>query len=184
MILSTTLILLIVFIAIAVSVIAYRHTVDKKKYQKPAYLNNLQKISEFMNLIQSFDDYVTWVQRDQIKTEYADIGKYFKNKANHYKNAPIVKQFNDIFHDFDRYIVGYNQSYVFTQKEKLKEYFDNIEGKKLDDQQRTALITDEYSNLILAGAGSGKTLTILGKVKYLIAIIYQKNCRGVKRQIK
>ena len=38
----------------------------------------------------------------------------------------------------------------------------------MDDQQRTAVITDEYSNLIIAGAGSGKTLTILGKVKYLI----------------
>ena len=50
----------------------------------------------------------------------------------------------------------------------MNEYFDNIEGKSLDDQQRTALITDEYSNLIVAGAGSGKTLTIIGKVKYLI----------------
>ena len=34
------------------------------------------------------------------------------------------------------------------------------------------MITDEYSNLIIAGAGSGKTLTILGKVQYLIE---QKN---------
>ncbi len=169
MILSTTLILLIVFIAIAASTIAYRYlVVDKKKYQHPLYLNNLHKISEFMNLIQSFDDYVTWVQRDQIKAEYANLGKYFKNKANHYKNEPIVKEFNDIYQDFDKYIVEYNQGYVSSQKEKLKDYFDNIEGKKLDDQQRTALITDEYSNLILAGAGSGKTLTILGKVKYLI----------------
>ncbi|KAA5537940.1 UvrD-helicase domain-containing protein [Paenimyroides baculatum] len=32
-------------------------------------------------------------------------------------------------------------------------------------QQRTAIVTDEYSNLIIAGAGSGKTLTILGKVQ-------------------
>src|SRR5690606_38810770 len=31
-----------------------------------------------------------------------------------------------------------------------------------------AIITDEYSNLIIAGAGSGKTLTILGKIQYLI----------------
>ncbi|WP_317171646.1 UvrD-helicase domain-containing protein [Flavobacterium agri] len=49
-----------------------------------------------------------------------------------------------------------------------------MEHKKLDDQQRTAVITDEYSNLIIAGAGSGKTLTILGKVKYLIE---QKNVK-------
>ena len=50
----------------------------------------------------------------------------------------------------------------------MNQYFDDIEGEKLDDQQRTAVITDEYSNLIIAGAGSVKTLTILAKVKYLL----------------
>ena len=37
-----------------------------------------------------------------------------------------------------------------------------------DLQQRTAIITDEDNNLIIAGAGSGKTTTIVGKVKYII----------------
>ena len=35
-------------------------------------------------------------------------------------------------------------------------------------QQRTAIITDEDDNLIIAGAGSGKTTTIVGKFKYII----------------
>ena len=43
----------------------------------------------------------------------------------------------------------------------------DIDGKSLDAQQRDAVITDEYNNLIIAGAGSGKTLTVVGKVKYL-----------------
>ena len=34
-------------------------------------------------------------------------------------------------------------------------------------QQREAVISDEKYNLVVAGAGSGKTLTISGKVKYL-----------------
>ncbi len=99
---------------------------------------------------------------------YSDIGQYFKGKSNFNKKEGSVKKFNDIFQNFDNYIVSYNKNHVKTQKEKLSQYFDDIEGKKLDDQQRTALITDEYSNLIIAGAGSGKTLTILGKVKYLL----------------
>lgn len=168
MILNTTLILILTLIIIAVGIIVYKQLVNKNKYQNQVYQHNLQKISEFIDLIQSLEDYVTWVQRDQIKAKYSNIGKYFKNKTHYYQKELNVKKFNDIYQDFDRYIVGYNQSYVFAQKEKLKDYFDDIEGKKLDDQQRTALITDEYSNLILAGAGSGKTLTILGKVKYLI----------------
>lgn len=40
-------------------------------------------------------------------------------------------------------------------------------GKSLDDQQRTVVVSDEDHSLVLAGAGSGKTLTIAGKVKYL-----------------
>src|SRR5690606_31164936 len=83
--------------------------------------------------------------------------------------------FNEIVGNFNQYIAQYNQNYVTAQKNKLIQYFDNIEGKKLDEQQRTAIITDEYSNLIIAGAGSGKTLTILGKVQYLVQ---QKNIKS------
>lgn len=43
----------------------------------------------------------------------------------------------------------------------------DIDGKSLDPQQRRVVVCDENRNLVLAGAGSGKTLTIAGKVKYL-----------------
>lgn len=35
-------------------------------------------------------------------------------------------------------------------------------------EQRIAVITDECANLIVAGAGSGKSLTMIGKIRYLI----------------
>ncbi|MDO4798480.1 MAG: topoisomerase DNA-binding C4 zinc finger domain-containing protein [Coriobacteriales bacterium] len=47
--------------------------------------------------------------------------------------------------------------------------FSNVDGgKSLDQQQRDAIVTDEYSNLVIAGAGSGKTSVVVGKVKYLV----------------
>jgi DNA helicase-4 len=63
-----------------------------------------------------------------------------------------------------------NWKNLFVENElvKHKVLFDNIDGKSLDDQQRRAIVVDEQSNLVLAGAGSGKTLTISGKVKYLV----------------
>jgi DNA helicase IV len=145
---------------------------EKKKYQNPVYKDNLQQVIEFIDLLQTLSDYVTWVQCDQITSKYSVIGQFFRKKTNYYKKEETVKKFNEIFGDFSSYITQYNQNYVDKQKDKLSQYFDNIEGKKLDEQQRSALITDEYSNLIIAGAGSGKTLTILGKVQYLIE---QKN---------
>lgn len=45
-----------------------------------------------------------------------------------------------------------------------------IDGKSLDAQQREVVVCNDERNLVLAGAGSGKTLTIAGKVKYLCQI--------------
>jgi len=164
MILSIT-ILSIVLIVIR---IVYKLLSEKKKYHEPIYLQNLRAVCTFLDLIRSLDDYVTWIQRNQIKSKYASAGQFFKNKTSYYKKEVTVKNFNEIFEDFDNYTIRYNQDYVNTQNKRLQAYFDNIEGKRLDEQQRIAVITDEYSNLIIAGAGSGKTLTILAKVQYLI----------------
>ena len=152
----------------------FRQMLEKKKYKDTTYISNLQQITSFFYTIQTLNDYITWVHRDQLKSEYSVIGQFFKNKTNFYKKEENIKKFNEIFQDFDNYIVNYNKRYVEAQKENLNLFFANIEGKSLDDQQRTALITDEYSNLIIAGAGSGKTLTIIGKMKYLIE---QKNVK-------
>jgi DNA helicase-4 len=161
--------LIIISVVIIVPlIIYYRKQLERKKYQDSTYLNNLQQIVMFFETLQEFDDYITWVKRDQIKTRFSALGQHFKNKSNFYKKEDRVRKFNETFQNFDNYIIDYNKNFVKIQKEKLSQYFDDIEGKKLDDQQRTALLTDEYSNLIIAGAGSGKTLTILGKVKYLI----------------
>jgi len=161
------LILFILSVVIIAGVV-YKFIIDSKKYKNNVYLKNLQTIKSFLEMIYSLDDYVTWVHRDKIKENYATVGKFFRNKTNYYKKEITVKKFNEIFEDFDNYVIQYNKDYVKNQKIKLAAYFDNIEGKMLDEQQRTAVITDEYSNLIIAGAGSGKTLTILGKVEYLI----------------
>lgn len=164
MILSITIILLLALIGY----FFYRKSIERKKYNNETYLSYLEQIANFFTTIQSFDDYITWVQRDQIKLRFAAVGQFFENKSDYYKKEENIKKFNDVFQDFDNYITTYNKNYVSSQKEKLNRYFDDIEGKQLDDQQRTAVVTDEYSNLIIAGAGSGKTLTILAKVKYLI----------------
>ncbi len=46
--------------------------------------------------------------------------------------------------------------------------FDSVNNRSLDIEQRKSVLTDELSTLVVAGAGSGKTLTICGKVEYLL----------------
>ena len=47
-------------------------------------------------------------------------------------------------------------------------FFDNINGHSLDKYQRKIILNNSKHLLVVAGAGSGKTLTIVGKIKYLI----------------
>ncbi len=44
----------------------------------------------------------------------------------------------------------------------------NVENRKLDRQQMACIVKEAHSHLVLAGAGTGKTTTIVGKIKYLI----------------
>jgi DNA helicase-4 len=148
--------------------ILFAHSANKKKYQNEIYLKYLPKIDDFFAIIKSLDDYLTWKQRDTILLKFKEVGNFFKGKSEFYKKELKVKKFNEIFQNFPKWTKQYNSDFVRKQKILLKDYFDDIENKTLDDQQRNAVITDEYSNLIIAGAGSGKTLTILGKVKYLV----------------
>jgi DNA helicase IV len=83
-------------------------------------------------------------------------------------NDEVVQKFLTYFDDLPAQIKQWNQEYVEREMEANKAIFDDIDGKSLDHQQRRAIVTDEDSNLVLAGAGSGKTLTISGKVKYLV----------------
>lgn len=49
-----------------------------------------------------------------------------------------------------------------------------INGYPLDEQQRNAILNASKYSLIVAGAGSGKTLTMIGKIKYLLEIKHVK----------
>ena len=61
-----------------------------------------------------------------------------------------------------------NKKYIQKELKDSDYILSNINGYSLDKEQRIAVITDECANLIVAGAGSGKSLTMVGKIRYLI----------------
>lgn len=60
-----------------------------------------------------------------------------------------------------------NERYINQELNDNSDLFDDLDGKSLDSQQREAIVVDEDAVKVIAGAGSGKTFTIQGKVKYL-----------------
>ena len=103
--------------------------------------------------------------------------KSLKNKLNRYKIESLklentivtdIKQLFKYFKTANTTRVKYNKDFVVRELKECDTLFSNIEGQSLDEQQRLAVIKDEDNNLVIAGAGSGKTTTVSGKVAYVI----------------
>lgn len=66
-----------------------------------------------------------------------------------------------------KYLDKLNEEFLEREEQRCDPLFSDILGHSLDKQQRDAVMRDEDYHLIVAGAGAGKTLTIVGKVAYL-----------------
>jgi len=69
--------------------------------------------------------------------------------------------------DYEGKIQIYNQNFVILKKNEYKELFKKGD-LTLDDDQQSAIITDDKHNLVVAGAGSGKTEVLITRIAYLI----------------
>lgn len=67
-----------------------------------------------------------------------------------------------------RKIESLNRDYLFEKECQYKDLLNNINGHALDNHQRKIVLSEEDSTLVIAGAGSGKSLTILGRILYLV----------------
>ena len=50
----------------------------------------------------------------------------------------------------------------------MQEEIYTVNGYELDKEQKQVVLSNSKNILVIAGAGSGKSLTIIGKIKYLI----------------
>ncbi|MGL6124038.1 MAG: UvrD-helicase domain-containing protein, partial [Shewanella sp.] len=60
------------------------------------------------------------------------------------------------------------ENYVQAELFKFADFFEHVESNPLTDKQRRACIIDDNNNLLLAGAGTGKTSVMIGRAGYLL----------------
>lgn len=80
-------------------------------------------------------------------------------------------QFNaisDLLRGKGDHIAYLNKIFVNQQLEAYKDYFDSVEENPLTQNQRESCVIDERYNLVLAGAGTGKTSTVVARAGYLV----------------
>ncbi len=62
----------------------------------------------------------------------------------------------------------HNKQVILLLVNKYKKFFDEVEKNPLTDKQRVACVVNDDHTLVIAGAGTGKTATLVGKAGYLI----------------
>ncbi len=86
------------------------------------------------------------------------------------KASHIILEFIQDFESIEELITKNNNRLKSILLEEEKEFFDNCLAYPLDYNQRLSIISNELNTLVISSAGSGKTSTIIGKVKYLTEI--------------
>lgn len=62
----------------------------------------------------------------------------------------------------------HNHIFIKNELEIYKSYFDTVEKMPLTEMQRKAVVVNEQANLVVAGAGSGKTSVMVARVGYVM----------------
>ena len=76
-----------------------------------------------------------------------------------------VEHFRINHHEFCK---SSNTEFISLELNRYKKFFNTVEPYPLTEKQREAIIINQDNNLVIAGAGSGKTSVIAAKVSYLL----------------
>lgn len=106
--------------------------------------------------------YLNLISKIDKKSYLVDISKEYKKITN--TILPLLENYQ-----FDsKHLKSYNSKFIEGELRSFKTYFDNVESNPLTARQSEACVISEDANLVVAGAGTGKTSTIVGKCGYLI----------------
>ena len=127
---------------------------------------SLHQTSTQLEKLFSADKYVSFNDLGSIQFDRPGFWSYlealFSSPSHFLEMRAGVKRISKLKNEKCRQ--EYNQQFIARSQERLFE----IENKLLDKQQIEAVVACEDAQLVMAAAGSGKTLSLLAKVDYLV----------------
>lgn len=80
-----------------------------------------------------------------------------------------IRSYLGLFSSFRQNVDSNNDRLASNLIQEISRVVNPVEGRDLDHQQLKSIALDLHTRLVLAGAGTGKTTTIVGFVKYLLS---------------
>lgn len=136
--------------------------------QKPEFKRIIAQIEQFFNDVDTLkNNGFSSKETYELKQKYEPLYNAL-HKQERLVGYQRINQFFRIYTNID-----YERSRIKSpirerEKQRVAYLLDHIDGKSLDEAQKDAVVCEEENCLVIAGAGSGKTLTIAGKVAYLV----------------
>ena len=93
-----------------------------------------------------------------------------KLKAFNITSSETISKFINDFGAISKLVKQHNEGVITFLLDTHKDFFDHCLKYPLDKQQRRSIVSEEDNCLVVSSAGSGKTSSIVGKVKYLTEI--------------
>lgn len=134
---------------------------------------SLQEINTLFEDKQSFvqpDMEIEWRNKNTALLEEINgqnIQK-FKSASNYKTLLSKREELYNLVQYLKQKISSHNEQVANVKIQNAYELIGNVEGQKLDRQQMMCIVKESHNHLVIAGAGTGKTTTIVGKIKFLL----------------
>lgn len=146
---------------------------NKAKNQSILTLNQIESILKKTRPYDQYDKYLDKSNYNELRIELKEMFEsisFFVDEV--LRGNPIYKEYLSVQKKWKAYNFQEIQNQYYIQSrlnnQEIKEMFDDFNFVSLDYEQRIAVLSDERAALVVAAAGSGKTLTIAAKVAYLV----------------
>ena len=170
---------IVVLVAVALvaaavfSVVSARKATERRRAVVKELEAEVPPVLEQMLSLFSYSHYVTESERAEAISRNRELKDKLQSviSSKELGQSPICKdatRLHKALAESERIKEENNRHFVERELRANSDFFEHVMKYPLNDQQRESIVSLEDNVLVIASAGSGKTMTSVGKVRYLI----------------